>query len=234
MTAATPHKAEWNEFGSPEELADALAERIGETLMAAIAARGAASLAVSGGRTPRHLFDALSGLEIAWDKVTIVLVDERFVPPGDERSNARLVRTHLLKDRASRATFVPLYRPTSVEQAAREANSAVSAIPLPLDVAVLGMGPDGHTASFFPDADRLDALYMNPDGTLVLPVFAESAGEPRLTLSLQLLASARFIALHIEGDERRVILNNALADGVLPVARVFSAANAAPQIYWAA
>ncbi|MEX2373146.1 MAG: 6-phosphogluconolactonase, partial [Dehalococcoidia bacterium] len=159
MTPAVRHKAEWHEFGSPDELADALARRIGDTLGEAIALRGAATLAVSGGRTPRRLFEALSHLPIAWDRVTIVLVDERFVPPDDERSNEKLARTHLMRDRAADAMLLPLYSPEgSVEEAAIKADAKVSALPAPLDVAVLGMGPDGHTASFFPDAKNLDAL----------------------------------------------------------------------------
>lgn len=235
MTPAVRHKAEWHEYGSPGELAAALAKRIGDTLGEAIALRGQATLAVSGGRTPRRLFEALSRLPIAWSKVTVVLVDERFVPTDDERSNENLVRTHLMQDRAADANLLPLYAPdASVEEAAMKADARVSALPAPLDVAVLGMGPDGHTASFFPDAMDLDALYVNRDGSAVLPVHATSAGEPRLTLSVQLLAGARLIAVHIEGGERRTVLTRALAEGELPIARVLSKSASAPQIYWAA
>jgi 6-phosphogluconolactonase len=235
MTSAVRHKAEWREFGSPDELADALAKRLGDALGEAISLRGQATLAVSGGRTPKRLFEALSHLPIAWDKVTIVLVDERFVPPDDRRSNEKLVRTHLMQDRAAGARLVPLYAPdVSVEEAAMKADAKVSALPAPLDVVVLGMGPDGHTASFFPDAEDLDALYVNRDGKAVLPVHAPSAGEPRLTLSMQLLAGARLVVLHIESEERRTILTKAIADGELPIARVLAQAASNPQIYWAA
>ena len=234
MTFTVRHNAKWREFGSPGELADALAKRIGDALGEAIALRGPATLAVSGGRTPRLLFEALSHLAIAWDKVTIVLVDERFVPPDDGRSNEKLVRTHLMQDRAASAKLLPLYAPeASVEEAAIKADAMVSVLRAPLDVVVLGMGPDGHTASFFPDAKGLDALYVNRDGGAVLPVHAPSAGEPRLTLSMQLLAGARLVVLHIESEERRTILTEALAKGELPIARVLSETASAPQIYWA-
>lgn len=234
MNAPIPQRAEWHEFGSPDELAEALAKRIASALTLAIAERGQASLAVSGGRTPKRLFQALSCAPVEWEKVTVLLVDERFVPPEDARSNERLVRMHLLKDRASGATFVPLYRPrASVEEAALLADAAIAALPRPLDVAVLGMGPDGHTASFFPDAPNLEELYRNDEDRSVLPVRAPSADEPRLTLSLQLLGSTGLVLVHIESEERKSILLQALAEGTLPIARFFAEAASAPQICWA-
>jgi 6-phosphogluconolactonase len=234
MNAPIRHRAEWHEFGSADELAETLATRIAGALTQAIAESGQASLAVSGGRTPKLLFEVLSRTPIDWEKVTIVLVDERFVPPDDERSNERLVRTHLLRNRAAEATFLPLYRPNmTLEKAASAAEAEISALHFPLDAVVLGMGPDGHTASFFPDAADLQSLYANHDSLAVLPIHSESAGEPRLTLSLQLLTSAPLLVLHIESDERRTILTQALAEGALPIARFFAEATSAPQIYWA-
>ncbi|MBO6540646.1 MAG: 6-phosphogluconolactonase [Rhizobiaceae bacterium] len=224
----------WHEFGSSDAIAAALAERIASALTDAVAARGSATLAVSGGRTPRHLFDALSQTEITWDKVTVTLVDERFVAPDNERSNEKLVRDLLLQNRAA-AKFVPLFRDgMSLEEAAKAASGDIDALSPPLDVVVLGMGPDGHTASFFPDAENLEALYANAAGSAVLPVLAPSAGEPRLTLSAQLIAAAGLLVLHTEGEERRSILTAALAEGELPVARVLQLADTKPQIYWAA
>src|SRR5690606_13380303 len=94
-------------------------------------------------------FDALSGREIEWEKVAVTLADERFVPPDDPRSNQRLVEEKLLRAAAARARFVPLYSPAgSIEEAATAAAGALAALNLPLDIAVLGMGADGHTASF--------------------------------------------------------------------------------------
>ena len=234
MTQATRHRAEWHEYGSRSELAAALAAGIGAALGKAVSARGAASLAVSGGRTPQPLFDALAQTAITWDKVTVTLVDERFVPPDNERSNERLVRGHLLQGHAAQAAFVPLFHAgVSLEAAAGRAATAIAALPEPLDVAVLGMGADGHTASFFPDADNLEDLYRNPQSASVLPVHAHSAGEPRLTLSLQKLAAARLIAIHIVGEDRRAVLKSALASGEPPIARLAAGAKTPPRIYWA-
>lgn len=234
MTAPFKQRLKWNEFASPDDVAEALAKKVAQSLMQALAERGRATLAVSGGRTPRLMFQALSFAPIAWEKVTIVLVDERFVPSDSARSNEKLVRDHLMRYRAGRAALVPFFRAgASVEEAAALASAAVDALPLPLDVAILGMGPDGHTASFFPDAPNLESLYENAGGRTVLPVHAESAGEPRLTLSMQVLGAARLLAVHIEGTERKTILTQAVADGKLPIARVLAAAASAPQIYWA-
>ena len=235
MKPAAQNMVRWQEFAASEALVSALAERIASALAEAVAARGSATLAVSGGRTPRHLFDALSQTEIAWNNVTVTLVDERFVAPDNERSNERLVRDRLLQNRAAATKFVPLFRPNmSLEDAAKAAGGDIDALFSPLDVVVLGMGPDGHTASFFLDAENLEALYANAAGSAILPVLAPSAGEPRLTLSAQLIAAAELLVLHTEGDERKSILTAALAEGELPVARVLQLANTKPQIYWAA
>src|SRR5690606_18200431 len=105
----------------------------------------------------------------------------------------------------------PLFHEAAtVEEAARRATVALAAQPWPLDAAVLGMGTDGHTASFFPDAGSLAALTDPASDGLVLPVHAQSAGEPRLTLPLARLLEAGFLALHIEGEKKREVLDRAL------------------------
>ncbi len=235
MTLENRPQVQWNEFAASDELAEALAARIVAALGDAIAERGRATLAVSGGRTPKHLFNAISRHPFDWKNVSVVLVDERLVAPDSDRSNERLVRDNLLIGEAAQAHFVPLFSPgMSAEEAALAADKKVRALGDPLDVVVLGMGPDGHTASFFPDAPALRSLYDNADDKAVLPVHAESAGEPRLTLSMQLLTSARLLVVHIESDERRRILTEALDEGELPIARFLAEAKAVPQIFWAA
>ncbi len=143
-------------FENPSALAEALADDVGARLAAAIAARGTASFAVSGGSTPKAFFRSLSRRELDWSKVTLTLVDERFVPPENERSNHRLVADNLLKDRAAQARFVPLYHQAeTAEAAAAIASDRTASLGAPFDVVVLGMGTDGHTASFFPGGRAL-------------------------------------------------------------------------------
>lgn len=230
-------KWRWNRFADGAGLATALADAVTAQLSQAIAERGAALIAVSGGTTPRLFFDALSKRDCDWAKVTVTLVDERFVPMTSPRSNAALVTGALLQNRAAAARFEPLYRASmNAQSAAEEAEAELSTLAWPLDVAVLGMGGDGHTASFFPDASGLDKLLDPETETSVLAVQAPSAGEPRLTLSLPRLAEARFAALHIEGDAKRQVLENALSTDSqtkLPVRRVVDAARRTVEIFWA-
>lgn len=225
----------WHEFATPQALAEKLAGRIAEILAEAIQARGEALLAVSGGTTPVHLFKALSETDLDWSRVTITLVDERFVPPSFDRSNEGLVRRDLLRGKAAAANFVGLYHEApTVEKAAEKAEAALSSLPYPFDFVVLGMGPDGHTASFFPDDPDLARPLDLSGRRIVLPVHAQSAGEPRLTFSLPKLIEARNLALHIEGTDKKEMLEKALGQGPrLPIRAVFDAAKKPVEIYWA-
>ena len=113
-------------FESGAALAAGLADAVASALSAAIARSGEATLAVSGGSTPKAFFEALSTRDLDWDKVKITLVDERFVPEDNPRSNHLLVKTHLLKNAAEAAEFVPLYRPeATIEVAAKTASGIV-------------------------------------------------------------------------------------------------------------
>ncbi|PHR17250.1 MAG: 6-phosphogluconolactonase [Hoeflea sp.] len=234
MVQATTNR---HDFGSGRELAEALAETVAGTLAAGIAARGAATLAVSGGNTPKAFFDVLSRHTLDWSKVTVTLVDERMVPPAHERSNHRLASLFLLQNKAAEAHFVPLYRPgDDAAVVAKSAAVAIDALALPFDVVVLGMGTDGHTASFFPDGTTLDAVTDPACGQSVMSIEAPGAGEPRLTLTLPRIVEAGLIVLHIEGDEKQAVLSKALeagAEAELPVRAVLRHAATPVEIYWA-
>ncbi|WP_206079052.1 6-phosphogluconolactonase [Allomesorhizobium camelthorni] len=227
--------ATWHEFASREELAEALASAAADVLQAAIERRGTALLAVSGGTTPGRFLAALSRQDIEWGRVTVTLVDERFVPEDSPRSNARLVRENLLQDKAAVARFAGLFSDANtVEDAADRAGERLSHLPLPLDAAILGMGTDGHTASFFPDAGNLKSLLDRFAETIVAPVHAASGGEPRLTLTLARIVEAGFVALHIEGAEKHRVLEAASgAEAHLPVRAVLDRARQPVQVFWA-
>lgn len=222
-------------FGDKDELALALADAVAGNLKAGIAARGKAALAVSGGSTPARFFQALSRRpDVEWSKVTATLVDERWVDESSERSNARLVKANLLQGPAASASFVPLYQDGSEPDAAgiARANAAIAAIPV-LDVAVLGMGNDGHTASFFPGGDTLDAA-LTAEGP-VLAIRAPGAGEPRITLTLRRLLAADALYLHIEGNEKAEVLDKALGEGDIadmPVRAVLRQDEKPVTVFW--
>ena len=200
-------------FGDKDELALALADAVAANLNAGIASRGGAAIAVSGGSTPARFFRALSQrTDVDWAKVTVTLVDERWVDDSSDRSNARLVKANLLQGPAAAAAFVPLWQGGTEPDAAgiARANTAIAAIPV-LDAVILGMGNDGHTASFFPGGDTL-AEALTGDGP-VLSIRAPGAGEPRVTLTLRRLLAAEALYLHIEGNEKAEVLDKALGDG---------------------
>lgn len=225
----------WNEFGTRDELAAGLAAKVADTLKAAIISRGTAFLAVSGGTTPGRFFAALSKQLLDWSKVTVTLVDERFVPESSPRSNAALAKASLLQNEAAGARFAPLFHEAaSVEEGADLADIKLRSLPWPLDAAILGMGGDGHTASFFPDAQGLEALLDPASSRLVMPVHSESAGETRLTLTLPALIGAGLVVVHIEGAEKRNVIEAALAaEKPLPIRTVLDQAPRAAEIYWA-
>lgn len=225
-------------FENGPALAQALAEKVASALAESIAARGSATLAVSGGSTPKAFFEALSQKPLDWSQVSVTLVDERFVPADNPRSNHLLVATHLLKNAAAEADFVPLYQPEAdIEAAAAAATNAISDMGTPLDVVILGMGADGHTASFFPGGNNLeDALDLDLPPR-VLTMEAAGAGEPRLTLSFSSMADAGLLIVHIEGAEKKAVLDKALSgtdEAEMPIRAVLQRAETDVDIYWAA
>jgi 6-phosphogluconolactonase len=229
--------ADSHHFADGHALAMALAERVAERLRAGLLERDFALLAVSGGRTPLHFFDLLSRATLDWPRVQVTLVDERWVDESDPRSNARLVRGHLLQNNAAAARFVPLYTGAATpEEGQAEASRRIHALPLPFDAVVLGMGLDGHTASFFPGGDQLVAALDPNQPSGVLPMRAPDAGEPRITLTLSTLLQTRHLFLHIEGEDKRDVLAQALlglgAAAHYPVRAVLARAPVPVAVYW--
>ena len=186
-------------FEAREALAASLARDVADELSRAIEAKGRATLAVSGGTTPKLFFEKLSMIDIPWSRVSVTLVDERQVPESSERSNARLVRAHLLQNKAAAARFVPLVGNPDAEN-----------IPA-FDVAVLGMGNDGHTASFFPGAPGLEqALSTHGHCAWVRPdAQRNQAQHARLTLSLSTLMAAQHIYLPLAGAAKHAVFQQA-------------------------
>jgi 6-phosphogluconolactonase len=217
--------------------ATALAERVAERLRSGLAERGHAVLAVSGGSTPKDFFDRLSREKLDWTRVQVTLVDERWVAETDARSNARLVKSLLLQHAAGAAQFIPLYTGDITPETGLAAASArIDALPLPFDAVVLGMGDDGHTASFFPGGDHL-AEALDLDGhARVLPMHAAGAGEPRITLTLPALLQTRALYLLVSGEKKRDLLADArLGLGAArdyPVRAVLTQRRVPVAVYW--
>lgn len=198
-----------------------LAEAVAAQLRHAIATRGRALLAVSGGKSPIALFEHLRQQPLDWPSVTVLLADERCVPHTHPDSNTALVRQHLLQDGAAAATFVTFFDALdAIDTLAATANQRLAALHWPLDVAVLGMGEDGHTASLFPAAPGLDtALHTTARVAWVRPDAIGHAPHPRLTLTLPTLQAARQLHLSLAGPAKQAVYRKALArpDAALPV-----------------
>ena len=225
------------DFANSAELASALAEDVAGRLRAAIDSRGQALLALSGGTTPLKFMQALSARQLEWPRVVVTLCDERWVPPQHARSNARLVREALLQGAASAARFVPLYVDAPApESGLAQVDARIAALPLPIDVAVRGLGLDGHTASLFPDGDRIDAALDARGAAPVLPMRSVSAGEPRITLTLPVLAAARAMYLQIEGPEKKQVFARIVSDEGAsprnPLRALMQQAGAPLVVYW--
>jgi len=169
---------------------------------------GRATLSVPGGTTPGPIFDTLSGVDLDWANVAVVLNDERWVPESSDRSNTRLVRDRLIRGRAAQARLIPLYVPAETPEAVLPVLEEGLRPYLPISVLVLGMGADMHTASLFPGADRLAEALTSQ--ALILPMRSEAAGEPRVTLTASVLKAAYNIHLLITGPEKRAALDRAL------------------------
>ena len=170
-------------------------------MQARLACDGKASPAVSGGTTPTVFFEHLAREKLDWARVTVTLVDDRCVPESSDRSNVRLVKEHLLQHEAAASRFVPL---------AAGQDQTIAPL-LPFASVVLGMGLDGHTASFFPGGDHLAAALAGPH--LIETMRAPGAAEPRLTLTLPALLQTDFLVLHIEGAAKREVLATAETAG---------------------
>ena len=227
-----------HEFSGPWALAGALATTVADDLRAGIQARGGASLVVSGGTTPRRFMQELSRQVLAWERVTITLADERWVPPDHPRSNERLVRENLLSGNAGAAVFVSLYanNAATAEDALDTIAARIDALALPFDGVLLGMGADGHCASLFPHGDRLQAALQPHAAARVSTMRAADAQEPRITLTLSALVQTRALYLHIEGVQKKQVLEAALAGTPpfeqAPIAAVLSHAATTPQVFY--
>ncbi|MFJ7285966.1 6-phosphogluconolactonase [Pseudomonas sp. NPDC099000] len=227
-----PQGVSAHEFKSPVLLADGLALNVAKQLSDAIDARGSATLVVSGGRSPVAFFQNLAKQKLDWSKVVITLADERWVPVEHADSNAGLLKRYLLQGPAAKAQFLSLYSATAnLELAAEQADRLLAELP-PIDVLILGMGDDGHTASLFPNSPNLiDALKV--DGTRrCYPMLAPTVPHQRLTMSRALLASAKTTVLSISGQSKLTTLSAALAGDDVAAMPIRAFLQPTLEIYW--
>ena len=194
-----------------DSLALDLSQNINEILVETIKKRGRASIAVSGGSTPIPLFEALSNLDLDWSKVDLTLVDDRWVSSDHKDSNERLVRTHLIKNKAANVNFIPLKNHSSTAKDGQvSSETALKSLTLPFDIVVLGMGTDGHTASLFPCSDEIKtAMDLNNNDCLVATM-PTSATHERLGMTAKAIIDAKNVFLHLNGSSKLHTLEKAM------------------------
>jgi 6-phosphogluconolactonase len=221
-------EAEWWDYDDVDEMAAAVAGDVGFIVESALDARGSCLLALPGGKTPLPIFRKLAEASLPWKKVTIIPTDDRLVPMQDERSNVRAIAQAFLPTGARVvpiATEIPDYK-----LAGNSADARLQDFPWPPDLCWLGMGEDGHTASIFAGPDLQDALDAPRARRAVAPV-------PRVTLTRASILAARTLLITITGQQKRELLEQAIADGQsskLPIGRVLAEADQPIDIHWCA
>ena len=232
---------ELHAFDDREALTAALAVTCAEALAHAIAKGGRASAALSGGSTPAPLYLALAACPLDWTKVDLALVDERWVDPADKASNEGLLRACFAPALRAGASFTAMKTAAASPAEALAEREPAHAALRPLDLVVLGMGPDGHTASWFPNAEGLDAaLDPENDRTLaaVRAVHSAVAGAyvERMTLTRPAVVEAARVVMMITGEDKRDAFERARAAGPendAPVRALWRDADSDLDVYWA-
>ena len=164
-------------------------------------------IAVSGGKSPVTLFKKLSQSNVDWQKVTFTLVDERIVDPSSSDSNEHLVRNHLLYYNAAQAKFKGLMHVSdNIDDMINTANQIVKKI----DIAILGMGEDGHTASIFPDCAELNAALDLAQEPSYIITNSISAKYQRIGLNLAALVNIPHLLLSINGETKLKVLQESI------------------------
>jgi len=198
-------------FSDQEALIEALSQSILENLQKAIDEKGKASLMVSGGSTPKPLFEKLRKTVFAWDKVTIGLCDERWIDVSKEESNEHFVKKYLLQEEAAKAHFIGMYcEDTDIYTAQKICSHKIKEMLFPFDVLILGMGSDAHTASLFPENIRLEEAFDLKNQNFCIAIKPTTAPYTRMSLTRWAILGAKHIYIHFEGKEKISVYEEAI------------------------
>ena len=229
-------------FPDRERLIQALASDCADKLQSGIKANGQATFLVSGGSSPEPVYKALSKRPLPWKQINVALVDERWVEQGEAGSNHTFIANSLLQHEAAEAPFLAMKNPAATPaEGEAECERAYQELPRPFDVCVLGMGNDGHTASFFPYAVGLEEALNPASDKLCKAITAKQSAVTgvhieRMTLTLAAILQAKEIKLLITGDEKLKVYRQALLGNdelEMPVRSILKQGHKPVTVYWA-
>ena len=225
----------FHDFETKIALVEKLSQNIVQNLQEAITKNGHASLIVSGGSTPKSLFEKLRKMKLDWGKVTVGLCDERWVSYDHEDSNAQFVQTYLLQDKASKAKFVGMYIDgKSAKESEIECSKLVEKKLKPFDVLILGMGGDAHTASLFPNNPKLELGFETTK--LCIAIDPQTAPHTRMSLTRSAILSAENLYLHFEGESKLSVYEKALSSNdiyAMPIRSILEQDKKDVEVYYA-
>ena len=227
-------------FNDRAELIDGVYRVFIDSLRRALEQQSAATILLSGGSTPAPLYRQLSSADLDWTRVHVALVDERWVETGNPASNERLLKETVLVDRAAAANFTGMKNdhPGPFEGEA-DCNARYAALPSPYTICLLGMGPDGHTASLFPNAEGLGAaLDSSQHCAAIRAIQSDVTGEniERMTMTPWSILQSRRLILLITGDDKWAVYQQARMGGASvdkPISQFIHQDSVPLEVYWA-
>ncbi|QPK64952.1 6-phosphogluconolactonase [Methylomonas sp. LL1] len=229
-------------FEQRHHLFTALVAECQDVLSEAISKHGAATLLVSGGGTPAPLYEALSKTELNWKKIKIALVDERWVDQDHAASNEALIRRTLLINNAKTAEFTGMKTAAKTATAGQgETEALYRKLPQPFSLAIVGMGPDGHTASLFPHAKGLAGALNTDNDNLTAAISANQTevtgpNTERLTLTLPALLKTDRVIILFTGEDKLAVFSAAQQPGPIedmPIRALLHQEQVPVELYWA-
>lgn len=229
---------DFQNFDTRESASARVAELASTSLQRAIQSHREASIMLSGGNTPGRSMELLSQASLDWQKVTAGLVDERFVAPNEEGSNEQLVRSTLLQNAARSAKFISMFHENaSLKESAQIANDSYKHVS-PITFVLLGMGSDGHTASWFPGTDHLETALTSEESVIAVDSNDVSGARNfryRLTLTKSALASSQDAVLLLFGEEKKRVYLESLhmTPQERPIKAAIEALGAKLTVIWA-
>jgi 6-phosphogluconolactonase len=224
-------EAEWWDYDSPDEMAEAVAGDVGFIIESALDARGSGVIALPGSGSATAIYPKLAQVPLQWKQVAIIPTDDLIVGVDNERSKARaLAQVFLSKG----ARVVPIVTPLDdYRLAGNSADARLQDLHWPLDLVWLSVGDDGSAAGICAGPDLQDALDA-PKARRAIGMKPES-GEPRVTLTRASILSAKTILITLRGQAKRDLLEQAIEDGQsskLPIGRVLAEVEQPIDIHW--